>query len=319
MLQDICFKRRTPLNHFILVCGMAVLIVLISLPGNGLAGQGKQKIFPSPQVAVSALAQAMKNNNIMELLRILGPDSASLISTGDEVQDRQHRGKFASAYEAKHHLVRNPDGSFKLLIGKDDWPFPFPIVKGKRHWHFNTQAGKEEVLSRHIGKNELNTIQVCLAIADAQRDYAEMMGVTNGQPEYAQQFESSPGKKDGLYWEVAPEEKISPLGPLVAQARAEGYSESVGKAVPYHGYLFKILTAQGEKAHGGAHSYIIQGKLVGGFAIAAFPAVYGSSGIHTFIVNHEGIVYRKNLGTDTAAAAAAMTQFNPDETWKKVD
>jgi len=301
---------------------IGVIVILMSafiLQEGALAATVKQATFKSPEAAVYALVQAVKENHINKLIRILGGGSEVFVLSGDDVQDRQHQERFTKAYAEKYRL--EPDGgkSVKLFIGKDDWPFPFPIVKVKQRWRFDTKAGKKEILSRHIGRNELNAIQVCLAIADAQKDYADFMDEKTGQPEYARRFNSSVGNKDGLYWEALPGDNQSPLGYLVARARAEGYTDVVGRSVPYHGYLYKILTAQGKGANGGAHSYIIGGKMIGGFAAVAFPAVYGSSGIHTFIVNHEEVVYRKDLGKNTPKIASAMTVFNPDATWKKAE
>ena len=317
MCQNIPQTKRTS-SGLLQAAGMAlILIVMTGLHGLAFAGPLKQRTFASPQKATAALAQAVRGNNTQELLRILGPGCSDLITSGDAVQDRQHREIFSKAFEENNRLEKKKNGSYTLVIGKDDWPLPFPIVRLKRQWRFDSKAGRTEVLWRHIGENELSAIQVCLAIADAQREYANLMGEMNKQPEYAQKFESTKEQKDGLYWEVEPGEKSSPLGPLVARAHAEGYSEAVGKSMPYHGYLYKILTAQGENANGGAHGYIINGKMIGGFAIIAFPASYGSSGVNTFIVNHEGVVYRKDLRKDTAKIAMAMTEFNPDATWKK--
>ncbi len=319
MFRNIFPNKSIPLRRLNTI-GMAAMLMITSLlPGNALAAPVKQRTFASPEAAVNALVKAVNEGKSDELMRILGPGSATLVSSGDKVQDRQRREQFSKAYEEKNRLEPASDGSVKLFIGNDDWPFPFPIVKVKQNWRFDTQAGKEELFCRRIGANELNAIQVCLAITDAQDDYADLINVINGQPEYAQKFESSKGKKDGLYWEASPGDTPSPLGPLVAHARAEGYRDAVGKSVPYHGYLYRILMAQGDNANGGAHSYVIAGKMIGGFAVVAFPAVYGSTGIHTFIVNHEGVVYRKDMGRDTAGIATAMTTFNPDATWKKVE
>jgi len=318
------FKRIFPLTwvspgHVGIIFMASLAICLLGIRTDAPASSAKQTRFDTPEAAVAALVQAAENNNTKRLTRILGPGSKDLVLSGDEVQDRQHREKFAKSYREKHRLEMISGRSYKLFIGKDDWPFAFPIVKGKQYWRFDTSAGKEEILSRRIGRNELSAIQTCLAISDAQRDYADLMAEMHGQPEYTQKFKSSTGKKDGLYWETSPSEKSSPLGSLVAQARAEGYSEAIGRSQPYHGYLYKILTEQGESAEGGALSYIINGKMTGGFAVVAFPASYGISGMNTFVVNYTGIVYRKDLGKVTAKIALEMTAFNPDATWKKVD
>jgi hypothetical protein len=319
MFRNIFPNKSIPLRRLNTIAMAAMLMITFLLPGNALSAPVKQRTFASPEAAVHALAKAVKEGKSKELMRILGPGSATLVSSGDNVQDRQRREQFSKAYKEKNRFETGSDGSVKLFIGNDDWPFPFPIVKVKQNWRFDTQAGKEELFCRRIGANELNAIQVCLAITDAQDEYADLINVTNGQPEYAQKFESSKGQKDGLYWEALPGDTPSPLGPLVARARAEGYRDAVGKSVPYHGYLYRILTAQGDNANGGAHNYVIGGKMIGGFAVVTFPAVYGSTGIHTFIVNHEGVVYRKDLGRDTAGIALAVTTFNPDATWKKVE
>jgi hypothetical protein len=287
--------------------------------GGAFAATSKQKTFESPEAAVAALVEAAKEGNIKELKVLLGPGSEQIISSGDQVQDQKDREKFVKGYSEKNRLEKNSDGKVILLIGHDDWPLPFPIVKTEKRWRFDTQAGKDEILNRRLGKNELNAIQVILAIVDAQREYADTMSDKYGHPEYAQKFESGKGKKDGLHWETSQNEKPSPLGPLVARARAEGYKSSVGKSESYHGYFYKILKAQGKSVNGGAYSYIINGKMIAGFAVAAYPAVYGSSGVHSFIVNHEGIVYRKDLKKSSVKIAAAMKEFNPDETWKKIE
>src|SRR5262244_137952 len=217
-----------------------------------------------------------------------------------------------------HTLVPSGDTKVVLQIGKDEWPFPIPLIKGSSGWHFDTQAGKEELLNRRIGRNELDVIQVCLAYVDAQREYYVRNPLNAALLQYAPKFISTKGKRDGLYWETAANEPPSPLGPLVAQARREGYKRTAGKSVPYHGYYYKMLTRQGPDAPGGAYDYVVRGKMIGGFALVAYPAQYGSSGIMTFIVNHDGVVYEKDLGPNTASTAQSMTKFNPDKTWKKL-
>jgi hypothetical protein len=233
------------------------------------------------------------------------------------VDDRERGEEFVRLYDDANRL--EPAGDRKLIIhvGKNDWPFPIPIVKVGESWRFDTKQGKEEILHRRIGENELDTIQTCLAIVDAQREYAAIDRDGDGLLEYAQKFESTKGKTDGLYWAVKPGEKSSPLGPLVAKARGEGYTKGE-KPAPYNGYFYRILTAQGKSAGGGAYSYLVKGKMVGGFAVVAYPATYAVSGVKTFIVNHEGVVYEKDLGPKTVKLAKSMKTYNPDKTWEKV-
>jgi hypothetical protein len=298
---------------------IALSLIMLCIGGEAAAATPKQKTFPSPQAAVEALVKATRENNTQELMALFGPGSMPLVSSGDEVEDRHHREQFVKAYDEKNRLETGPGGKVTLTIGNDDWPFPIPVVKTGNRWRFDTRAGRDEILSREIGENELSAIQVCLAIVDAQRDYADQSRDRTGQPEYAQKLESKEGGKDGLYWEAAQGESPSPLGPLVARARAEGYGQSAGMPAPYHGYLYKILKAQGPDAAGGACDYVVNGKMIGGFALLAYPASFGLSGVNSFIVSHEGVVYKKDLGRNTAQSAAAMTLFNPDKTWKKVE
>ncbi len=281
--------------------------------------QSAQMTFQSPEAAVDALVKACKAFNKKDLMALLGPGSEPLVSTGDDVDDRQNMEAFVKSYEEKNSLTTGKSGKVTLQIGNDDWPFPIPIVKAGKNWRFDTRSGKEEIQNRIVGENELSAIQVCLAIADAQRDFADDMRDRNGQPEYAQKLESTKGMKDGLYWEAAQGEEPSPLGPLVARARSEGYSQAASLPSPYHGYLYKILKTQGKNAPGGAYDYVVKGRMIGGFAVVGYPATYGASGVYTFIVNHDGVVYRKNLGKNTKNIVAAMTKFDPDKTWKKFE
>jgi hypothetical protein len=235
------------------------------------------------------------------------------------VEDKASRERFLKAFDEKQALVKEGDRKAVLQIGNDDLPFPIPIVQKSGKWSFDTKAGKEELLNRRIGKNELYTIQVCLAYVDAQREYAGVDRDGDGLFEYAQKVMSTPGKKDGLYWESKEGEEESPLGDFVAQATREGYQKTSDKPIPYHGYLFRILKAQGRNAPGGAYDYLVNGRMIGGFAMVAYPAQYGVSGVMTFVVNHEGVVYQKNLGKGTAKTARMMKLFDPDKTWKKVE
>lgn len=310
-------RMRYPSVRVLLSCALALLVVVM-FEGTAAAAQAKQKTFETPEAAVGALIQALRDNNEKELLALLGPGSETLISSGDEVEDREQSAQFVRLYDEKNILEKAGDKKMILHVGNNDWPFPIPIVKTGKDWRFDTKLGKEEILSRRIGRNELNTIQTCLAVVDAEQEYATRDREGSGLLEYAQKFHSDKGKKDGLYWEVKPGEQPSPLGPLFAKAQGEGYRKKE-KAAPYNGYFFRILTAQGKDAHGGAYSYLVKGKMVGGFALVAYPASYGASGVKTFIVNHEGVVYEKDLGPDTAKRAKSMKDFNPDKTWEKVE
>ena len=296
-----------------------IIVAMMTFAGSSFAAV-KQKSFVSAEEAVKALVTAARNNDDKEMLSIFGADAKDLIFSGDRVADKQRREKLLAAYDEQNKLVPEGDG-MTLVIGKKEFPFPIPIVKKGETWIFDTKKGREEVLNRRIGENELDTIQTCLAIVDAQREYAMMDLGGEGLPVYAEKFASDPGKKNGLYWETKEGEEPSPLGQLLAKAKSEGYSKkgSKGNPVPYHGYYYRILKAQGKNASGGAYSYVVKGSMLGGFAVVAWPAKYGNSGVMTFIVNHDGIVYQKDLGTKTELIAKKMKVFDPDTSWKKVE
>jgi hypothetical protein len=298
----------------------AIILAIVVLSGIEVGAAAQQRGFATPEEAVQAFVAAMKSNDERELLSIFGPAEKDLISSGDPFRDQQRRDKFVGEYERKNS-VKQEGARVVLIIGEKDWPFPVPLVKKGDRWVFDTQAGKEEILNRRIGENELSTVQTLLAIVDAQREYAMTDRDGDGIREYAEKFGSDPGKRNGLYWEASPGEESSPLGELVANARSEGYRRSGPKQgpIPYHGYVFRMLARQGKDAAGGAFDYLVKKNMVGGFAVVAYPAIYGNSGVMTFMVNHEGVVYEKNLGKNTAKAAAAMASFNPDPTWKKVE
>ena len=266
-----------------------------------------------------ALIDAGEKNDTKAILQILGPEAKSFIETGDPVSDREARERFNKSYDEANKLVKTGDTKVFLQVGKDEWPLPIPLVKGSTGWRFDTKEGKQEILNRRIGRNELDVIQVCLAYVDAQREYYQRNPQKDPLLQYAQKFISTKGKHDGLYWEAKPDEQPSPFGPLVVQAKAAGYQGAGGKPVPYHGYYYKILTGQGPDAPGGAYDYIVRGKMMGGFGMVAYPAQYGSSGIMTFIVNHDGIVYQKDLGANTTSVAQPITKFNPDKSWTRTN
>jgi len=277
-----------------------------------------QQHFATPEAATAALVAAVRADDPRRVRAVLGPGSDKLISSGDRVADQQGRARFVAAFEKKSRIELEGDAKATLVIGENDWPLPFPIVKGTDGWKFDAKSGAEEILNRRIGRNELAAIQVCLAYGDAQREYASTQGNRDGTHEYAMKLVSTPGKRDGLYWPTKEGQPLSPLGPLAEKAKEEGYGKSKNAAhEPYHGYLYRILTAQGGDAPGGAYNYVVKGKMVGGFGLVAYPARWGASGVMTLIVNHDGIVYQKNLGKGTAAIASKMTHFNPDSSWSK--
>jgi hypothetical protein len=279
-----------------------------------------QRAFDSAQDAAKALVDAVRAGDKEALLQVVGATSRSWLLTSDEVADRSEWKVFVEAYDRKNALERNGDGRAVLTVGEGNWTFPAPIVLKSGKWRFDTEAGREEILNRRVGRNELDTIQTLLAIVDAQREYATSDPDGNGVRDYAARFASTPGKKDGLHWEIAAGEAPSPLGPLVAQAVRVGYGEQVkaGKVQPYLGYHYRILAEQGPNAAGGAYSYWLDKRLYGGFAVIAYPALYGNSGVRTFIVNHDGVVYEKDLGPGSVAIAEKVTRFDPDKTWTKV-
>jgi hypothetical protein len=294
----------------------------LSAPGASAAtAKAQPKTFASPEEAVKAMVDAMKAVDKAESSAIFGPGSESLISSGDDVEDKATRERFLKNYEEKNSLEKRGDDEAILQTGKDDWPFPIPIRRKGSAWAFDTKAGKEEFLNRRIGRNELNTIDVLEAYVDAQREYAARDRDGDGVYPYAQKIASTPGKKDGLFWEAREGEEASPLGPFTARAGQEGYTRKTKseKPSPYYGYYFKILKAQGKHAPGGAYDYVVKGNMILGFGLVAYPAKYGSSGIMTFIVNQEGVVYQKDLGKGTAKAAEAIKRYDPAPTWKKVE
>jgi hypothetical protein len=273
-----------------------------------------QQSYKSPDEAAAALAAAVKSGAKADMLKVLGADGEDIVSSGDDVADADTRNKFTSAYDAKHS-VKVVGKTASLIVGPDDFPFPIPLVQTKAGWEFDTDQGRQEILARRIGRNELDTIQTCLAFVDAENEYADK-DHGDGVGAYAQRIVSTPGKQDGLYWKS--DSNDSPLGALVADASAEGYKAG-GEPQPYHGYYYRILAGQGQSAQGGSLSYVIKGKMIGGFALVAWPAEYGNSGVMTFIVSHAGAVYQKDLGKDTGEAAKRMMWFDPDRSWSKVE
>jgi Protein of unknown function (DUF2950) len=299
---------------------MRALILLVSVAAALLACSRPvpQKDFASPEEAAQALVTAAKAEDTRALLAVLGADAEPVINSGDPVRDRHARDRFLQAYEAGHVFDSTTEGTATLQVGADKWPFPFPLQQHGNRWSFDSSAGADEIINRRVGENELDAIQACLAFVDAEREYYSRN--PQGEPllQYAQKLASSEGHKDGLYWPTTGDELPSPLGEQFARARSEGYFEqgvTAGKG--YRGYIYRLLTAQGPSAAGGAYDYLVKGKMLGGFALIAFPVEYGNSGVMSFIVNHDGVVYSKDLGPETAKAAGAIAAFDPDSSWKQ--
>ncbi len=280
-----------------------------------------QKTFNSAMEATDSLVTAVRNHDEAAMLAILGPSGRDLISSGDRVADQNHQDAFASKYRASHQFAAGEGRTF-LYIGPDNWPTPIPLKTSGSQWYFDTDYGKQEILYRRIGSNELNVINVCNAISDAQRDYYAALHDGASEHQYAQKFRSTAGTQDGLFWQVkAGVQPESPLGPLVAEAASEGYQPHATGAPPhpFHGYLYRMPTSQGANAPGGARSYIIDGRMTGGFALVAYPVSYRDSGVMTFVVNQDGQIYQKDLGPNTDQIASEMMAYNPDATWQPVD
>ena len=309
--------KRTQTDGVAMVTKTSRLLLTAALLGLS-APAFAQEQFGTPEAAVEALVTAARSEDGAAILKVLGPDGKPIVSSGDPVADSNIRQNFVTAYDAKHIIEMEGDGTRTLVIDNDDWPFPIPLVNKAGQWQFDTKAGRDEILRRRIGRNELSAIQVSLAYVEAQNEYASLDPAGHGRGVYAQRIVSRPGKKDGLYWPSAEDEEASPLGELAAQAAAEGYKTG-GAPIPYHGYYYRILTRQGATAPGGAYDYLANGKMIGGFALIAYPAEYGNSGIMTFLVNHEGTVWQKDLGPKTAKLAQKIESFMPDQTWTKAD
>jgi hypothetical protein len=294
---------------------MAMLaLAMLALPSLASA----QQLFKTSEEAVEALVNAVKTGDRNAILTVLGRDAADIVSSGDQVADAATRQEFLAAYQKKHQVTPEGDNAATLALGPDDFPFPIPLVRRNGMWMFDTAAGRLEILYRRIGRNELDAIQVCLAYVDAQNEYADQDRTGAGPGVYAQHFVSRPGKKDGLYWPASQGADESPLGALFALASREGYR--VGpRPIPFRGYYFRILTKQGSNVPGGALDYVVNGKMIGGFALVAYPAEYGNSGVMTFMVNHNGKIWEKDLGPDTSRLAGQITSYNPDQTWRMVE
>ena len=303
------------------VSGAMLAMLLLSGPTISQAAPqpaavaSAQTDFPTPEAAVDALVAALSRHDNAGFRALMGPGGEKLLESGDKIADENARAHFLADYAAAHKITTQGDGRAVLIVGANDWPLPIPIVQANGRWHFDATAGAQEIINRRIGRNEISAIRTALAFVDAEEAYHARFGA------YAARLFSSPDKYDGLYWEPGPGEPESPLGPLVAQAVDEGYpgANVSGKPIPYQGYYYRILKAQGPSAPGGRQSYVTGGTMTGGYALLAWPASYGASGITSFLVNKDGIVFQKDLGPDTAKIAAGITQYDPDITWARVD
>ena len=310
-------KPNFKTSHWANLPAISALVTLFAvlLPIPSIAQQQGQKTFWSPEEASSALLTAAQANNEKAMIAILGPDGKQIVSSGDDAEDAQNRANFVQKYQEMHRFVKELDGTTALYIGADNWPTPIPLVNKGQSWYFDTEAAKKEILYRRVGQNEISTIRVCQELVAAQKEYYSMR-----HTEYAPKIFSDRGQHNGLYWKAAEGEVQSPIGPLVASAFAKGYGKSEnGIPTPYLGYYYQILTRQGKNATGGVKSYLVNGKMTEGFAFVAYPAEYMSSGVMTFIVNQDGVVYQKDLGTKTDVIAKTVSRYDPDSSWKKAE
>jgi hypothetical protein len=318
-----------PFNYSIVrISRTAAAIVLSTLflaclfvsPFASAEDSATQQVFPSPDSAIRALIAADKVEDLKTLSSILGPDADQVLSSGDPVADKNARDAFLGRYQEMHRLAYDDQGRVILYVGANNWPVPIPLIKKNGGWIFDTTAGKDELLYRRIGRNELFTIHVLEDLANAQAEYASEAHDGESTGQFARKILSDTGKHNGLYWEAADGQPESPIGPLVASATAQGYKKDVGgNPIPFHGYYYKLLTRQGRNAPGGAKNYLVNGKMTNGFGFLAYPAEYRASGVMTFMINQDGIIVQKDLGPDTAKLASEIAQFNPDKTWQEVD
>ena len=309
--------RRISVTKWLIL--LAFIVLFVGCSKTAKPAKPSFTAFASPDDAGNGLLSAAKTGDPNALLAIFGADSKGIISSGDAVQDKATVGAFVTGYDQMHRWRKMPDGSQVLLIGAQNFPFPIPLKKnGAGQWFFDTAAGKDEIVRRRIGRNELAVIDVCGALADAQADYYSLRQKDGSTKQYALKFISDPGKHNGLYWESPEGQPKSPLGPLLAYATAEGYSAKPTAHQPFNGYYFRMLTKQGSNAPGGAKDYVVNGKMAGGFAFVAYPAEHGNTGVMTFMMNQDGVLLQKDLGKTTTETASAMTEFNPDASWSIV-
>jgi hypothetical protein len=317
-MTDLKAHSYNPQRWYRLELFVAVVILIAS--ALAFAQANGEKMFASPGDAVLALYNAANANDTPAMDAIFGSNAQKILNTGDAVADKNTIANFIRRYDQMHRVVQEPDGTVTLYVGADNWPMPIPIVKNNSgQWYFDTESGMKEILYRRVGTNENDAIETLDTLVEAQREYASQMHDGSKTKQYALKFISSSGKQDGLYWKTEDSQTPSPIGPLIADANSQGYETQQGKATPFHGYYFRILTKQGATAKGGARDYEVNGVLTKGFAFVAYPAEYRNSGVMTFIVNEDGVVYEKDLGDDTGKMGAEMTDYNPDGTWSRAD
>lgn len=307
-------RPRTLLN----VVGYATAIAALSLLSLPTTVAASQANFPTVDAAVSALVDAERANTLPALDRILWPSGRRLVRSGDSIADQRAHDRFLNAYDQYHRIDMESPSRAILVIGTEDWPLPIPLVKQHSAWHFDTASAAEEILNRRIGRNELRIIDACRAYWEAQHEYAAQETLSGRTPAYAQRMRSHDGQHDGLYWPTSGDDPESPLGLLVAEAHYAGYevSASPRHRHPFHGYYLRILTRQGEHAPGGKREYVVDGRMSGGFALIAYPEAYGETGVMSFMISQDGIIYEKNLGPKTRPVAEALNAFDPDQSWR---
>jgi hypothetical protein len=310
-------SRKNPSANFLLT---SAIVAFLLIANSSVGQQGSEKTFSTPGEAALALYKAAKANDSQTLSSIFGSNANDILHTGDAVADKNMVENFLRRYGQMHRMVVEPDHTATLYIGAENWPFPISIVKNQAGaWYFDTEAGKTEILQRRVGTNENDAIEILHSLVDAQREYASEARDGDATKHYALKFLSDAGKQNGLYWKTAGDQPKSPIGPLLVSASNEGYQMHQGEPSPFHGYYYRILTKQGPAAKGGAHDYMVDGKLTRGFAFVAYPADYRNSGVMTFVVNQSGVVYQKDLGPQTKALATAIEEYNPNNSWKRVD
>jgi hypothetical protein len=314
------FKNSTGSDGYRYTGAISALACCCLLASTAIAATSSgQQVFPSAAAAAKALVAAAHIDDMAALSSILGSDAKEILSSGDPVADNNARDNIVAKYGEMNRLAYDDRGRVILYLGADNWPFPIPLVKNGDGWVFDTEAGKKELLFRRIGRNELYTIDVLADLADAQEEYASEIRDNGSVKQFAQKMQSDPGKHDGLYWSVSSGEEESPIGPLMADATAEGYKTGAAAPIPFHGYYYRILSRQGKNAPGGAKDYLVEGKMTQGFAFLAYPATYRASGVMTFMINQDGVIVQKDLGSNTAKVANEITEYNPDESWEEVD